>query len=326
MLPPITAWLTPAGPGNYQSFDAVIADLETLRRKTRGTHETRVAIPTCYGPYLQGQMERPLYRTLADELCPASIEGVAALRARFEAAGFPCDGWCVPRSPANGILHGQVAGQFERFFLNTEWGWGGFWLYAANVPAVEQYLEEFRRNSVGVGRVGWTMVPNTMLDISTNGELRAWAQGTDVVCLETYTPEDPNLDPFKGLNRWFDRAGPLGITQPATLMLEKGDLGDYLANLTEATFGVHLWTLNTTRAGIAALPDSEEPMPDPPIVEPGYSELEKRLIGALGYAHGDLVAQLRAETNRRSPTTRRLVAPRRSVLNPVINELERATA
>ncbi|MCR4374431.1 MAG: hypothetical protein NUW22_06240, partial [Acidobacteria bacterium] len=223
-----------------------------------------------------GQGDPGIDRTLGDTLTARTPEGYGELRARIEAAtGLPCDGWCVPRGtgdPATeGTLHGQIAAQFDNFYLNTEWGWPGFWTCPNDVDAIKAYLTAFWEAAGErlAGKVLMTWVPNSMLTAASDDAKRAWIDGTNGDVLELYVPDDPNLDPYLGVAKWQKELERLGIDfpwRPIVPMVEHGPLTDYIRDLSDPTHGVHLWTLESTHDYFVGLPDPEptpveEPVP-----------------------------------------------------------------
>jgi hypothetical protein len=246
-------------------------------------HQVRVALPSAYGPWLQGTPG--ISRAIGRALAAATLDELAHLRATIEAAGVPCDAWCVPRSAADGAFHGAVAALFDRFYLNTEWGWAGFWTERAPA-AIRAYLGAFWGALEAAGRadlhVGWTLVPNSMLAGSTDAELATWAAGCHETALEVYLPGDPSLDPHTGLAKWRARAGRIGVDQPATVMVEHGDLLGYLAALSHPEHGAHLWTLASTAAYFAG----------------AWLDKKAAVVSVLGWIRGDVVAGRRASPER----------------------------
>lgn len=276
MSGPVTAWISPWD--TYQSVAEVVADVEIVRAALPG-REVRVALPTAYGPALQGTLARPGQRTLGDALCPPTPDGLRALRQQIEAAGVPCDGWCVPRGDgdvaAEGDLHGRLAGLFDKFILNFEAGWPGFWTRPADVAATNGYLTAFwdalgaaGRADALTGEVGLTWVTNSMLAAVPDDAKRAWIDGTHYDALEVYVPGDPNLDPARGLARWQQVLGRLGVTgRDVVAILARGDLVADAATYSHPTRGVQLWTLQSAARRLAqvapAPPPAPEPAPDP---------------------------------------------------------------
>lgn len=88
--------------------------------------------------------------------------------------------------------------------------------------------------------------------------------------------------------------------------------------------GVDLNAVSEAEAARVRGAPVEQPEPEPSAG--GFTSLEADLISRMGYLHGDLVQAFRAEVARRSAGTGRLLAPRRTVLNPLIDTLERTTA
>ena len=260
----IVAWVSPDD--TYQTPADVLADLATVRAAFPG-RTVRVAIPTAYGPYLQGAMARPTYRQLGDALCPADLAGVAALRALFEAAGYPCDGWSVPRGRLGdsllsdrdeGAFHGSIAALFARFYWNFEAGWSGFWTEAASVQAATDWVTGYwstAGDALG-GNTGITWVTNSMLTAVPDPAKKVWLGGSNYDILEAYLPGDPNLDPQRAAAIWAATLNALAITGRPVYELVENDIAKYVSGAAPW----HLWTLQATHAQALALAGGPTPV------------------------------------------------------------------
>ena len=272
---PIVYWMSPQEP--YESVEQVVTMAHGLAPVTPG-FTPAVALPVCYGQYLQGEMENPQFRLMSDELSPTSFEGLAALRGEIEAQGINCWGWSVPRGNtgdnySEGYKHGQCASQFPHgFLLNTEWGWNGFWTTPTDPGSWDQFASGFwdairdsgmsQRLGGSAARIGATFVVDIQSDGVTTGSMlqastvefdRAVMDAVGFLMAETYGPDaDGSLDPAKDipwLSDYAVRQGfsgstakrVVGIMAPHTDNSMVQQLSDWD---TTAKYGGQVWTLS----------------------------------------------------------------------------------
>jgi hypothetical protein len=250
----LTCWVSPQD--HFQAVADVLNALHTVAAAFPGT-AVRVALPTSYGLVLQaGEVG---YRELGDALCPPSMAGYTALRQTFERAGFPCDGWCVPRLAAGsvgaeGTEDGQLASAFERFLLNVEAGWSGF-LLDTTAAAARTYLGAFWQ-AVGVAGadplVAMTLVNNSMLTALPDDAKAAWFDGTHLTLTESYGPGGAyrgRCDPATDLPAVRALQTRLGF--PGRPVLPILAPPNPLGAQAVAAGGVsHLWTLESASAAL----------------------------------------------------------------------------
>ena len=259
----------------YESVEQIVSMAHGLAPVTPGFTPS-VALPVCYGQYLQGEMENPQYRLMSDALSPTSFEGIAEVRAQIESQGINCWGWSVPRGNtgdnySEGYKHGQCASQFPHgFLLNTEWGWDGFWTTPQDPASWSAFASGFwdairdsgmsQRLGGSAARVGATFVVNVQADGSLGAMMNASTKEFDQVVMdavgfltaETYGPlEDGGLDPAKDIPWLMDYAEQsgfsgttakkvVGIMAPHTDNSMPTQLSDWD---TTAKYGGQVWTL-----------------------------------------------------------------------------------
>jgi hypothetical protein len=294
---PVGFWLSPEE--NYGGINQVVA---LAKACTVPGYVPAVLLPTAYGGYLQGEMERPRYRLIADELAPNTFEGLAEVRKAIESQGVRCLGWSVPRGNtgnnySEGYKHGQCAAQFPNgFVLNTEWGWGGFWTDPTDPDAWNQFAGGFwdairdagmsQRLGGSAARVGATFVVNVqpngtlgaMMNASTVEFDRAVLDSVGYLTLETYGPVGGfSLDPANDIpwtqkyvhqQQGFKGMRIVGIMEP------RGG-NDLVAQIqqwdTTTKYGGQVWTLFEANSyfgtGLAERVRSEEKV-EHPIFDP----------------------------------------------------------
>jgi hypothetical protein len=306
--PALGLWISPFNP--YQTAAAVAAD---ARKVHMPGMQTRVLLPTLYDDYPQ----QVVTRTIGDALAIDNAEDAAAVRAAIEAEGTPCDGWSVPRGTgdieAEGYAHGLVASKFERFVLNWEEGWSGFWT-ENGAAAVNLWMTGFWRavSDAGAaerlqGRVGITFVTNlTMRNAATDDEVAAWVGGSHYDALEAYLPGDPGLDPGKALAIWQGRLARIGATdRPVVVILEHGDLPALVAQYAHPTYGAQVWTLPIAASqnwppleSFESRDPESEPEPEPS-VDPRDTQIAA-MAGAIAHLADVVGDALLAEAKRSS--------------------------
>jgi hypothetical protein len=259
---PLVAWISPHD--SLRTVDEVVAAVEAVRRRAP-RREARVAIPTAYGPWLQGT--EGMQRSLGDDLAPATLEDLAFLRTELEARGVPTDGWCVPRGTGDcaeeGRWHGEVAALFDRFYLNLECGWDGFWTRPRDPEAARAYLgafwtrlEDLGRAEALDGQVGCTWIVNLQADgrlgamprAMSAESMREWVAGTSFDLLETYGPGGEYLgalDPARDLPAWRTYLRSLGIRRRALvpMLAPPNNWRAQAGRWGRGARGAHLWTL-----------------------------------------------------------------------------------
>lgn len=270
---PVIYWMSPQE--SYEHVSEIVDMAKSLAPVVPG-FTPAVALPVCYGEYLQGEMERPQYRMIGDELAPNTFEGIAELRGAIEAEGINCWGWSVPRGNtrsnySEGYKHGQCASLFPHgFILNTEWGWDGFWTTPQDPGSWTDFASGFwdairdmgmsQRLGGSSARVGATFVVNiqpngslgAMLNASNEDFDKAVMDSVGFLAAETYGPlPDGGLDPAKDIPWLQGYAERLGFSGPSAkrvvgIMEPKPD-GSIIGQLTDwdmsAKYGGHVWTL-----------------------------------------------------------------------------------
>jgi hypothetical protein len=292
---PVGFWLSPEE--NYQGINQVVS---LAKACSVSGYVPAILLPTAYGGYLQGEMDRPRYRLISDELAPASFEGLAQVRAAIESQGVRCLGWSVPRGNtgnnySEGYKHGQCASQFPNgFVLNTEWGWSGFWSDPTDVDAWNQFAGGFwdairdagmsQRLGGSAARVGATFVVNVqsgggvgaMMNASTVEFDHAVLDSIGYLTLETYGPVGGfSLDPANDIpwamkyvnqQQGFTHMRIVGIMEPRA----GNDLvGQIQSWDTTSKYGGQVWTLFEANAMLN--PSAGERIPEEKVETPIFN-------------------------------------------------------
>jgi hypothetical protein len=161
-----------------------------------------------------------------------------------------------------------VAALFDRFYLNLECGWDGFWTRPADAGAARAYLgafwtrlEELGRAGALDGQVGCTWVVDVQADGGLGAmpramcaeSIREWVAGTNFDLLETYGPGGEyhgSLDPARDVQAWRAYLRGLGVRRRAVvpILAPPNDWPTQAGRWGQGSRGVHLWTLASCAA------------------------------------------------------------------------------